>query len=271
MAARKNKQTSSKQAADPFEDALPEPGLLDMAPDVGREKLPERTKLDKRKLALDWKIVEAEYIYGWVTEDRETRTVKRIYPTMRDLAERHRCNHGTIGKRAKEGNWVERRQFYIAQLRREIDQEVARARKLSLGELSGGLDTFLSNFLLRIAGNGVETTKISDFEKAARLKVWLVKEMQGMNQNNSGGIPLEELQRLHAEQEKQRSSMSSSTAGMIPGREERERQRDADADGVVSVLSDERKKRDGKAAREALAHVKRTHRTGWDVCDSKSA
>lgn len=271
MAKRTPKKKAAETKVDPFGDALPEPGMYELAPQVGQEKLPARQIVDKRKLAVDWRVLESEYVYGWLNEDPETNLVKRIYPTMSDLARRHGINKGTIGRYAKDGNWFERRQLYIAQLRREIDQEVARARSLSLTELNSGLDGFLSNFLIRMAGNGVENTKITDFDKACRLKVWLAKEMQGLMGGDSDGVSLEDLQRAHGELEKQAQGLSESTAGVIPSRAQREATRDAEADGTVSVLSEARSKRDTKAAKDALASLKRSHRTGWDVCDTLSA
>lgn len=72
---------------------------------------------------IPWEGIRLAYVQGVEREG------KRVYPTMRDLAEQYDVRVSDIGRVAKsgnrdvEGNWVEARELFANRLRTETEQQ----------------------------------------------------------------------------------------------------------------------------------------------------
>jgi len=69
----------------------------------------------KRKI--DWEAVKREYIYGYIENNR------RIYPTYRDLAERHNITLKALGSRAKRDNWTVEKEMACNRISQKVSEK----------------------------------------------------------------------------------------------------------------------------------------------------
>lgn len=66
---------------------------------------------------IPWDIVKRQYVQG-VEKDG-----KRVYPTMRDLADKYECNVSTVGRHAKAEDWAVQREIFANKLQTECKRK----------------------------------------------------------------------------------------------------------------------------------------------------
>lgn len=65
----------------------------------------------------DWGEIEQKYIQG-VDENGKIQ-----FPTQRELASEYDISVGELGKKAKQGHWVDKKRKYLSKLRAECEQK----------------------------------------------------------------------------------------------------------------------------------------------------
>lgn len=180
-----------------------------------------RSKVDRRVLAINWKVIETEYIGGYFEANPTDGVPRRVWPSFSDLADRHRVNLGTIGYQAKQRNWVDRRTKVREQLQHQWDSELLKAREHVMVEGALTLDRFVDQFAAAVKADAVPRMTIADLERALKLRLWLEDERAG---TSAAGIDLTELQARHKKAREQAREIDSLTAGLMPSRETREQE-----------------------------------------------
>lgn len=173
----------------------------------------------KKALAVDWQVLEVEYI-GGIVEKNPKGQFERVWPTIRDLAERHGLNQSTVGYQSSRRNWPERRAEFQRTLQRDFDEKLAKSRGTVMAEASKMLDTFVSKFGKAIREDAVPRASIADLERALKLRAWLASEQAASKSGT--GIQLSELQSRHASVKSFVEDMDPAMTGIIEGRTERE-------------------------------------------------
>lgn len=197
------------------------------------------------QLAVNWEIVEREYITGYIEEDPKTKDLKRIYPSLRELGKRHSLKLPTMNYHSRRRNWIERRQKFVAQMKTELDEQLAKARGLDTGTVVAMLNTFIRRFGVAIEKDSIARTTIKDLEMALRLRSWVKKESDALSQPKTT-LSLETLQARHRELRERAVRMGPELTGFVPGRMERE---------AEALKEQEERDREMRAAaeREAVA------------------
>ena len=172
------------------------------------------------KRAIDWKIVEREYIFGIVTEGKKG-DFDRVYPSLRKLSNRFRIPHPTVGYYARKGNWGDRREKFRDHLRSEFDKEVAKARALSAGDALGILDGYIRKFKVAVEKDAVGRSSIKDLDVALRLKAFVQKEVD-RSEDATTTLNLSQLQARHASQRESAALLTEPEVGFIDSRTDRE-------------------------------------------------
>ena len=70
---------------------------------------------------IPWEDIKREYVQG------VERDGKRVYPSQRDLAERHGINASTVGRRAKAEEWAVQREIFASRMQAECKQKTIEA------------------------------------------------------------------------------------------------------------------------------------------------
>jgi hypothetical protein len=188
-------------------------------PKSNLKKVP-RNPHNQRKLAIDWTVVEQEYVGGRLEEDKESGFPKRLFPSLRLIADRYGIPFTAVAWQARSRNWAKRRDRMREQLQHQFDSELIRSRDSLLTESALTLDKFLKAFERAVEADAVPRASIADFERALKLQAWLRDEKAGTG--TSSGVDLSELQERHATTKRQALELDPSMTGLISSREERE-------------------------------------------------
>jgi len=198
-----------------------------------------RRRPGKKELAVDWSVIEREYVFGVVDHDEKKGRFERRYPSCRELAERHGLVAATVGYRARSRNWLERRKEFQRQMQSDFDSEVAKSRAVSTGTVASMLDTFIRHFGKLVEKKAIKTDTISDLERAIRLKKFVESEFDAAD-GKRNGVDLEELQLRHKRTREKAQAFDEAEFGRIPSREERERSElDAALDAKTNTSDDD--------------------------------
>lgn len=185
-----------------------------MAPENGRRPH------DRRKLAVDWTVIAADYIDGKVV-DAVGGGFKRVYPTYNELEARYGIKRSTLAYRAKVEKWGERRLLINQQMIAEMEKELAKRRALDISDILGNLDQFLGQFHEQVKAKKLSPTTIGEYDKALRLRVYALNEMRA-RESGAGIITIEQLQERHARMRERSAEVLQEAAGYVPGRVNRE-------------------------------------------------
>jgi len=175
----------------------------------------------KGELAIDWSILEREYVTGIIETDPKSGELKRIYPSLRELALRHRVKLPTVNYHSSRGNWIDRREKFVSQMKRELDEELAKARGLDTGRVLTMLGTYIQKFETAIRGDAIARGSIKDLEMALRLRAWVQRESEALDQPKTS-LSLEALQARHKAMREREAEIDPALSGEIEGRTERE-------------------------------------------------
>lgn len=66
----------------------------------------------------DWLAIEREYVEGVAAPGGNI-----VYPTTRDLAEKHGCSVALIGRHSKKGQWAVKRERFVNKVREKREQK----------------------------------------------------------------------------------------------------------------------------------------------------
>lgn len=185
------------------------------------QSIPGRGKRKKGELAIDWRILEREYITGTIEEDPKSGHLRRRYPSIRDLAKRHSLGVPIVTYHCRKGNWLPRREKFVLQMREELEEELAKARGVDAGVVVSMLNTFIRKFGIAIKEDAIARGTINDLERALRLRHWVKQESDALNQPQTT-LSLDALQARHREFREQAQALDPALSGSISGRTERE-------------------------------------------------
>ena len=191
-----------------------------IADDPADLRKPKDKRIVDTKRAIDWTIVERDYIFGIVTEGKKGN-FDRVYPSLRSIANRFKIPHPTVGYYARKGNWGDRREKFKDHLRSEFDKEVAKERAVSAGDALGILDGYIRRFKAAVDKDAVGRTSIKDLDVALRLKAFVQKEVD-RSDDATATLNLAQLQARHARQRELVAQLSGAEVGFIESRVERE-------------------------------------------------
>ena len=91
---------------------------------------------------VDWGLVEKEYVHGVTREDGSI-----VFPTLKDLAAEHGVSYHAVLKRAKEGDWVSRRERVQERVKIHLD----RLRADQIARSIAGMDLIFFETSMRLA------------------------------------------------------------------------------------------------------------------------
>lgn len=180
---------------------------------------------DKRKLAVDWTVIAADYIDGKVV-DATGGGFKRVYPTFKELEARYGIRTSTLAYRSKVEKWGERRLLINQQMIAEMEKELSKRRALDISDIIGNLDEFLGQFHSAVKAKKFAPQSIAEYDKALRLRVYALNEMRA-RESGAGIITIEQLQERHSRMRERATELLQESSGYVPGRTERE------ADGAI--------------------------------------
>lgn len=113
------------------------------------------TRKGKRKPAIAWELMEAEYVQGIVDKNGV-----RTFPSLRDLAKRHKLHMRTLADHCGKERWVDKREQFL-------NDVAARQREILIKELSERGAQFDTD-CFTVAELGVKKLKMTMDKIAAR-------------------------------------------------------------------------------------------------------
>lgn len=185
----------------------------------------------KKALAVDWDVIEQEYIGGFIAKDSKGKYERR-WPTFRDLEERHGIAASTINYQSTRRNWVERRAEFQKELQKNFDAVLAKSRGTRLDEAAKMLDTFVAKFAAAIKKDAIPRASIADLERALKLQQWIASEQKAAT-TGAAAVGLSELQRRHREVVRFVEALDPAECGVIPGRTERDEAAERERSGAT--------------------------------------
>lgn len=199
------------------------PGSSNQSRGLGVEFMPPengRRPHDRRKLAVDWTVIAADYIDGKVV-DATGGGFKRVYPTYNELEARYGIKRSTLAYRAKVEKWGERRLLINQQMLAEMEKELSKRRALDISDIIGNLDDFLGQFHQQVKAKKLAPQSIAEYDKALRLRVYALNEMRA-RESGAGIITIEQLQERHSRMRERAAELLLESSGYVPGRTDRE-------------------------------------------------
>ena len=131
-----------------------------------------RGRFDPR---LDWDIIEREYVTGIAGEPGDrNHPAARHWPTFRELGARHGVSHARVHQKSKRYGWRKRREISKENYKLALDAALVKAAALSTAEQVQYLDDYIRKFGKNIRDDRVRADAINDFDKAARLREFLL-------------------------------------------------------------------------------------------------
>lgn len=175
---------------------------------------------ESRSSVINWETLEHEYVFGRVVEKKKGE-FERTYPSLRDLGKRYRIPLPTIAYHSRNGNWSDRREAFQEHLKREFDQEMAKARALSAGDVLSVVDTYIRRFRTAVEADAVGRSSMKDLDTAVRLKAFVQREVD-RSEDATATLNLAQLQARHHAQRQAVAELSEAEVGFVPSRTARE-------------------------------------------------
>ena len=167
---------------------------------------------------IPWDDIERAYVCGETIRQREDGSFERVYPSIRDLAEKFGVNRSLIGYHCHRHNWPEQRRAFRDKVRIESREAEAKARARPIEDALGILDRYLGRFREAVESGHVRVDAISDFNTAVRLKEFL-RGGADSRQEIQGVVTLEQMQQRHARLREEVAAMDAQLAGVVPPEE----------------------------------------------------
>lgn len=140
-----------------------------------------RGRFDAR---VDWAIIETEYIHGLAQDPTDAgATVGRHWPTFRELGARHDVSYSLVHRKAQRYGWAQRRDNTREAFTQALDAEMAKAAAVSTVEQVQYLDEYIRTFGKNIKAGRVRADVINDYDKAARLREFLLGNADSRTEN----------------------------------------------------------------------------------------
>jgi hypothetical protein len=140
------------------------------------------------------------------------------FPSFRDLGVRYGVSHSLFAAYSRKHNCLGRRQEAQGQVRAIAHERIVAERGQRDGEqkaaLLGMLDGYFTSFAEALRDGRVRTDNIGDFDRACRLKAFLLGDSESRKEVVSG-ITLEYLQERHREYLEQLANTTPEMTGRI--------------------------------------------------------
>ncbi len=141
-----------------------------------------RGRFDPR---LDWDLIEREYVTGIAGEPTNSSHVAaRHWPTFRELGARHDVSHARVHQKSKRYQWKQRREIAKQNYAIHLDEAIVKAAALSTAEQVGYLDDYIRRFGRSIQEGKVRVDVITDLDRAARLREFLLGNADTRTESN---------------------------------------------------------------------------------------
>jgi hypothetical protein len=141
------------------------------------------------------------------------------YPSYRDIGARYGVSHSLIAAYSRRHNCLGRREDALGQVRVLANQRAVAERGGREGEekarLLGMLDGYFASFADALRDGRVRTDNIADFDKACRLKAFLLGDSESRKEVVTGGITLEYLQERHREYLQELATTTPEMTGVV--------------------------------------------------------
>lgn len=167
------------------------------------------------RVDVDWVLAETFYIQGEIIEERtKAGDLIRKKPSYGDVGRRFNCKQSLVAYHAKKRKWKDKRETWERQAAKNVAEEVAKSRALSLAEGSAILDAWLLRFKALLEQDKVKVDSLSDFNIAIRLKAYI--EQQGaLGADGESGLTLDDLQRTHTKIREKAGEVDAALAGVL--------------------------------------------------------
>lgn len=178
-----------------------------------------KTRLANKSLPKEvWEEIERLYVFGTVSDTNGK--IVRTYPSYGDIAKKHRVPKSTVHYYAKKNKWAERRDAFVAELRRQFDEGLAKVAAVAIGDYSGLVQQIVEKFAAQLESGSIKLS-VADLERAMKIKGFIESEQANVAERGVG-LTLAELQKRHAKVRKGAKGLTSAMTGDIPGRTQRE-------------------------------------------------
>ncbi len=162
------------------------------------KKRPGRPRKSEMRVHSDE--IEKLLVYGEQRPHPETGQPTQYFPSFRELAERFKVSHTTIGALAERRNCVQRRAELERQTRDKVAAEVVERRKDSLvvtvETTVQVIDSYIVQFLAALEDGRVRVDNPADLNTLVRLKQYLLGGADSRQEVHEA-ISLEVLQQRH--------------------------------------------------------------------------
>ncbi len=167
------------------------------------------------RVDVDWELAETYYIQGEIIVERsKAGDLIRKKPNYSDVGRRFNCKASLVAYHAKKRMWQDKRETWERMAAKNVAEEVAKSRALSLSEGAAILDAWLLKFKSLLEQNKVKVDSLSDFNIAIRLKAYI--EQQGaLGNDGESGLTLDDLQRTHTKIREKAIEVDAALAGVL--------------------------------------------------------
>lgn len=183
---------------------------------------PEARAAYQREIAepaeIDWNLAENLFVEGYLVypEDPDSDDpAVRTWPLMADIARKFGVTPSRVTQKAAQYNWVRRQHLFREEHEKGIQVPPANPAKPLGQEPLQVLNKYLHLFEVAVAERRIRPDAIGDYDKAVRLRQFLIKEGLA-DSTQKQVVSLDELQARHARARKRQSELDPLAAGVVP-------------------------------------------------------